>query len=200
MDSVGSALSIGAVLTAMICAFGPVSGGHFNPAVTVAMIISRRCEAKTMLYVLAQLAGGLVAGAIFTLICGSTFAIEPVGRYHWQAAGVLEALYTSALCYVVLAVTGTASKGSHVPGIAIGFTVMASTFTIGGISGCSLNPAIQLGAAAANTHLVGLKAAFSYTPVYIAASLSGSFLGVVLHAVVFPPQDDNKNDGAAATC
>lgn len=188
-DSIGAALSIGAVLMAMIYTISPVSGGHFNPAVTTAIMIRGAITGEAGLlqmsaYIPMQLLGGFAAGATFMAVLGSTFALEPVGRYTAETALVLEALYTAALCYVVMGVY--AQKGNHFSGLAIGFMVTAAAFAIGGISGCSLNPAVSFGAASSNAMVVGAKAAFQWFPLYFGSPFLGSILGVGFFALVFP--------------
>lgn len=195
-DSVGAALSIGAVLMAMVYTIGPVSGAHLNPAVTAAVILAglvrdgRRDKNILMflMYVPLQLLGGLFAGLTYYVVCANTFSLEPVGRYSWETAMALEALYTAALCYVVLGVTSTPLKGNHFYGMSIGFTVTASAFAIGGISGCSLNPAVSFGAALANGVAVGFDTAMKYFPLYFLAPFVGSFLGVGMFALVYPDE------------
>eukprot|EP00929_Paragymnodinium_shiwhaense_P081973 TRINITY_DN4300_c0_g1_i1.p1 TRINITY_DN4300_c0_g1~~TRINITY_DN4300_c0_g1_i1.p1 ORF type:complete len:276 (-),score=24.19 TRINITY_DN4300_c0_g1_i1:155-862(-) len=195
-DSVGAALSIGAVLMGMVYTIGPVSGAHLNPAVTAAVILAGllrdaerdRGVLKYLVYIPMQLLGGFLAGVSYYLITASTFSLEPVGRYSWETAMTLEALYTAALVYVVLGVTSTALKGNHFSGLSIGFTVTASAFAIGGISGCSLNPAVSFGASMANGLTSGFGTAMHYFPMYFVAPFVGSFLGVGMFALVFPSE------------
>merc|ERR1719387_2411508 len=105
-------------------------------------------------------------------------------------AATLEVLYTSALCYVVLGVTSAGpGKGRHSGGLAIGFTVTAAAMTIGGISGCCLNPAVALGVAAANAHVVGFLAIARNWLLYLMSPLLGSVLGVGLYLVARQPEE-----------
>eukprot|EP00929_Paragymnodinium_shiwhaense_P081975 TRINITY_DN4300_c0_g2_i1.p1 TRINITY_DN4300_c0_g2~~TRINITY_DN4300_c0_g2_i1.p1 ORF type:complete len:235 (-),score=37.45 TRINITY_DN4300_c0_g2_i1:209-913(-) len=195
-DSVGAALSIGAVLMAMVYTIGPVSGAHLNPAVTAAVILAGlvrdadrdRSILKYLMYIPMQLLGGLLAGVTYYLITANTFSLEPVGRYSWETAMCLEALYTAVLVYVVLGVTSTALKGNHFYGLSIGFTVTASAFAIGGISGCSLNPAVSFGASMAHGISVGFGSSTHYFLMYFVAPFIGSFLGVGMFALVFPTE------------
>jgi len=177
--SVGAALSIGSMLMVMTFSLGPVSGAHFNPAVTLAVLLSGRnlmTLRQTLGYVLAQLLGGCLAGCSYALICGSSFTLGPVGKSGAFSAGTVEAIYTAALCYVVLNVTTTEKlDGNQFFGMAIGFTVISATLAIGGISGCSLNPAVSLGAALASAFTVGLGSLY-YLPLYFCTPLVGSVL------------------------
>mmetsp|Transcript_25642 Transcript_25642/g.56555 ORF Transcript_25642/g.56555 Transcript_25642/m.56555 type:complete len:241 (-) Transcript_25642:50-772(-) len=186
--SLGSALSIGAALMAMTYAIFPVSGAHFNPAVTLAVFITRslRHEGRALesvLYVLVQLLAGFLGGISFELVNGNSFPLGPVGRYHWVSAASVEALYTAALCYVFLSVT----KGSNqFFGAAIGFTVTAAAVGIGSVSACSLNPAVSFGIAIAHAFRAGIQVSFQHFPLYSFAQFAGSGLGVVLFRAVNP--------------
>lgn len=189
--SVGTALAVGAMLTSMIYAVGPISGAHLNPAVTVAVILKdavtgRKFDARFLGYIVVQLFSGLCAGNCFFLLSAQSFALEPVGRYNWATAAMLEMIYTGALCYVVLCVTCDAQKGRHYAGMAIGFTVTAAALAIGGITGCSLNPAVSMGIFAANVWYLGFYAACSHLWLYLTAPLLGSVLGVGMYLLVEP--------------
>merc|ERR1719473_1394210 len=178
-NSIGAALSIGTMLMVMIYALGSVSGAHFNPAVTVAIWGSRRGLlpfGDACLYVLGQIGGGFCAALSYWFLFGHTFTIAPVGQYSLASAMIVEILYTLALCYVVLNVTTTRKQdGSNYFGLAIGFTIVSAALTIGGISGCVLNPAVALGC----SMVAGLHegtAAFSYTAVYFLVPFVGALL------------------------
>jgi len=178
-NSIGAALSIGSMLTVMIYALGSVSGAHFNPAVTVAIWGSQRGLlplSDACLYILGQIGGALCAALSYWFLFGHTFTIGPVGQYNLMAAMIVEILYTMALCYVVLNVTTTRKQdGSNYFGLAIGFTIVSAALTIGGISGCVLNPAVALGC----SMVAGLhegSAAFAYTAIYFFIPFAGALL------------------------
>lgn len=182
--SVAAAISIGGVLTVMIFALGSVSGAHFNPAVTLAVALSGRkqLDAKQgALYIVAQLIASVCAAATYAVICKGTFVLEPVAKYTWVTALTVELLYSMALCYVVLNVATTRRQfGNQYFGLAIGFTVVAAALAIGGISGCSLNPAVSFGTLAAATFERGTPA-LRWFPLYFFAP----FLGAALAAGSF---------------
>ena len=138
-------LAIGAALMVMVYAGGHISGAHYNPAVTLAVWMRGRCAAKDVLpYWVFQLAGaGLAAQAVRFLGRGAAVsAIQP----HLGPALLAEFMFTFALAYVVLNVATAKGTSNHsFYGLAIGMTVMAGAFAVGGISGGVFNPAVALG-------------------------------------------------------
>jgi aquaporin Z len=138
--------AIGAVLIAMIYAGGPVSGAHYNPAVTLGVFLRGRCAALDVVpYMVAQVIGALTAAAVvmyMKLGAVATTFHAPVGP-----AFAAEVLFTFALVYVVLNVATTKGEaGNSYFGLAIGFTVTAAAFAVGNISGGAFNPAVAIGA------------------------------------------------------
>jgi aquaporin Z len=146
-------LAIGAVLMVMIYAGGHISGGHFNPAVTLAVLVRRRIGLRdAVAYWVVQFAAGLLAAVVVRTVVDPTRAAAAAamtlsGR-TLLAAFVVELLFTFALCYVVLNVaTSKDHPDNSFYGLAIGFTVVAGAFAVGAISGGAFNPAVTLGAA-----------------------------------------------------
>jgi aquaporin Z len=146
-------LGIGAVLMVMIYAGGHLSGGHYNPAVTMAVLIRRRIGLRDAVgYWVVQLGAGLLAAVVVRTVVDPTrmataAAMTLTGR-TLLAAFVVELLFTFALCYVVLNVaTSKDHPDNSFYGLAIGFTVVAGAFAVGAISGGAFNPAVSLGAA-----------------------------------------------------
>jgi len=196
--SVGAALSIGAILMAMIFAVGPVSGAHLNPAVTLSVFLStnnRREGDKAgppmdlsdaFMYVFMQLLAGSLAGMTYVAVCGTSFTLAPVGKFSWLTAAAVEVLYTSALCYVVLNVATVKGEENEYFGLAIGFTVVAAALSIGSISGCSLNPAVSVGAAMASSFDKGMLLGTAHLNMYIWAPLVGGAAGALLFKMVRP--------------
>jgi len=182
VGSVGAALSIGSILMVMVYAMYSVSGAHFNPAVTLAIKISGRnmiSVQDAICYVIAQFMGGLAGGGTYLGIFGTSFAMQPVGKFTSWEAIACEAVYSTALCYVVLNVATTQKQdGNNYFGLAIGFTVVGAALAIGGISGCCLNPAVSFGAMVVATFTHGL-AALHFFHVYFVVPFVGSALGVI---------------------
>lgn len=140
-------LAIGSALMVMVYAGGHVSGGHYNPAVSLAVLLRGRIAASEFVpYIVIQAAAGGVAGLTAVWLGGydnTTMTIASVPK-----ALLAEFLFTFALCYVVLNVaTSKNTAGNSNYGLAIGFTVMIGAFAVGGVSGGAFNPAVAVGVA-----------------------------------------------------
>jgi aquaporin Z len=140
-------IAIGSVLMVMVYMGGHISGAHYNPAVSVAILIRGKMEARDLVpYILAQLGGAILASLAVMVIAGDTFAPAPAAEAGLVAVLLSEALFTFALSLVVLNVaTDDATAGNHYYGLAIGFTVLAGAFAVGSISGGVFNPAVGTG-------------------------------------------------------
>ncbi len=138
-------LAIGSTLMVMVYAGGPISGGHYNPAVTLGMWMREQCDAKdAAVYMIVQIVAGIVAAMIVSYFKGYPMltAMTP----DVPKAVLNEFLFTFALVFVVLNVaTSKKSAGNSYFGLAIGFTVVVGAFAGGGISGGAYNPAVAMG-------------------------------------------------------
>jgi aquaporin Z len=139
-------LAIGASLMVMVFAGGHISGGHFNPAVTLAVWIRGKCHTKDLVpYWIAQILAAFVAAYLVGKI-KMAGAAQPLALASWKPAFVAEFLFTFALCWVVLNVaTAKGTAGNSYYGLAIGMTVMVGAFAVGGVSGGAFNPAVATG-------------------------------------------------------
>lgn len=138
-------VAIGSILAVMVFAGGHVSGGHYNPAVSLAVYLRKKISLETMLqYWIAQLAGAIIAAFITIYLKGQTSA-NPL-ELDVVKALIAEFLFTFALCFVVLnTATVKATSGNSYFGWAIGFTVLVGAYAVGAISGGAFNPAVALG-------------------------------------------------------
>ncbi|HSZ43588.1 MAG TPA: aquaporin [Trebonia sp.] len=145
-------LAAGATLMVMVYAGGHISGGHYNPAVTIAALVRGRIGIRDAVgYWVVQAGAGVVAGALArALVNPATVKTLTLTGHTEAAAAVAELLITFALCYVVLNVaTSKDQPNNGFFGLAIGFTVAAGAFAVGGLSGGVFNPAVALGGATA---------------------------------------------------
>jgi aquaporin Z len=187
--SVGSAspfapLAIGAVLMVMIYAGGHLSGGHYNPAVTLAVLVRRRIGLRdAVAYWVAQFGAGLLASAVVRTFVDparrpATAAMMLTGHIL-VATLVVELLFTFALCYVVLNVaTSKDHPDNQFYGLAIGFTVVSGAFAVGAISGGAFNPAVSFGAA-----VMGLSAWQTLWVYLLAQTVAGIAAGLTFLAL-----------------
>jgi aquaporin Z len=138
-------LAIGSALMIMVYAGGHVSGGHYNPAVTLAVWARGRCPTSEVPgYMIAQATGGVAAALLARYLKGCP-EVTP-GELQVVPALIAEFIGTFALCYTVLNVaTAKSTTGNSYFGLAIGFTVMTMAYALGGISGGAFNPAVALG-------------------------------------------------------
>jgi aquaporin Z len=173
-------LAIGASLMVMVYAGGHISGGHYNPAVTMAVLVRGRIRfAEAVEYWIAQLVAGVIAALVVRSVVtpGHVTALDLSG-HALAAALVVELLFTFALAYVVVNVaTSKDHPDNSFYGLAIGFTVMAGAIAVGGISGGAFNPAVVLGGA-----VMGL---WDWTTlIYLVAELiAGAIAGLAFRAL-----------------
>jgi aquaporin Z len=160
--SVFTPLAAGATLMVMIYAGGHISGGHYNPAVTMAVLCRRRIGIGDAVgYWIAQLAGGVIAAVIARAVVNPPAVRTLALTGHAAAAvAVAELLFTFALCYVMLNVATSKDQARNgFFGLAIGFTVVGGAFAVGAISGGAFNPAVTLGA--------GVGGLFAWSTIWI---------------------------------
>jgi len=173
-------VAIGAALMVMVYAGGHISGGHYNPTVTVAALVRGRISAgEAAGYWLTQLVAGVVAALVVRATIAATPAHVVAPHGHAMASAlILELLYTFALAYVVLNVaTSRDHPNNSFYGLAIGFTVMVGAVAVGGISGGAFNPAVVLGG--------GVMGLFAWpTLIYLVPQIiAGVTAGLVFRAV-----------------
>jgi aquaporin Z len=179
-------LAIGASLMVMVFMGGHVSGAHYNPAVTLACAMRRKLPwSEVPPYMAAQLAGALAAALVVYALLAQTFTLKPAEGFSAMKAVGIEALYTFALCLVVLNVaTIQKTKGNSFYGLAIGFTIVVAVFAGGSLSGGAFNPAVGFGPIL--VHSILGDGSVSHLWIYIA----GPLLGAVVAAGVFGVQGE----------
>lgn len=177
-------IAIGSALMIMVYMGGHVSGGHYNPAVSLACCIRGALPWKEFApYLVSQLLGAIAAAFVVYVITGTPFGPAPAVDASTTASLLIEALFTFALALVVLNVA-TASKtaGNSYFGLAIGFSVMVGAFAGGGISGGAFNPAVGLGPNITQAMLGA--GSLGHTWIYIV----GPFIGGAVAAFTFRAQ------------
>ncbi len=139
-------LAIGSALMVMIYAGGHISGGHFNPAVTLGVLIRGRITlADAVPYWIAQFVGGIVAAILVPIVKGTPEGNTPLDVAILPAL-IAEFLFTFALVWVVLNVaTSKDTAGNSNYALAIGFTVLTGAYAVGAVSGGAFNPAVAVG-------------------------------------------------------
>ncbi|MEM1269145.1 MAG: aquaporin [Bacteroidota bacterium] len=181
-EPISGPLAIGTILMVMVFMGGHISGAHYNPAVSLSLLFLKKIELKdTLMYIGFQVLGATLAALVSWYLTDQTFAPAPGVEFSTMEILVAEILFTFALVIVILNVAATESpsvKGNSYYGLAIGFTVMAGAFAVGGISGGAFNPAVGLGPilvelAAGDTGSVGALW------IYLAGPITGGLLAAL---------------------
>ncbi len=170
-------LAIGSTLMVMIYAGGHISGAHYNPAVTLAVLIRGKISvAEAIIYMIVQIIGACVASLVVMYLMNDKIAEQAVEMANNSKGLLAEFLGTFALAYVVLNVaTAKGTSGNSFYGLAIGFTVLAMALALGVMSGGAFNPAVAIG--------ISIMKMISWNAIWI--YLVGCFGGAALAAIVF---------------
>jgi aquaporin Z len=174
-------LAIGSALMVMVYAGGHISGGHFNPAVTLGALVRGRIGLRDAgAYWVVQLGGAALAGWLVRwVILPVHDTAKSLSGHAMGAAFVVELLFTFALVYVVLNVaTSKDHPNNSFYGLAIGFTVLVGAFAVGSISGGVFNPAVFVGAA-----ITGLFAWSTMWVYFVAQLVAGVLAGLAFRAL-----------------
>lgn len=180
---VGIALAHGLALSIAVNAFGGVSGGHCNPAVTAGMLVTGRISLpNALVYVIAQCLGGVAAA----LICKATFPGAAIAAANlgiplpapFMSAGAVILLEFVMTFLLITAVFGTAvderGKAVKIGGFAIGLTVTFDILAAGALTGASMNPARSFGPALVQGY-------FDWHWAYWVGPLAGGIVGALLY-------------------
>jgi len=193
-------LAIGFGLMAMIFMGGHISGGHYNPAVTLGILSTGRGKlhwAKALGYVVVQVAGSVVGAFFVYLVTTPNVTFGPMieSDHSLPAAIVLEAFVTCGLVSVVLNVATTkATSDNSFYGLSIGCVVIAGAYSVGKISGGAFNPAVGTG-----PHIVAWLVTnnfYKYMWIYWLGPLLGAVLAAGFFRVTNPKEYDVHTQGA----
>jgi glycerol uptake facilitator-like aquaporin len=165
---------IGLMLLAMVYIGANISGAHYNPVLTLAAMVRNKMDLNDgVIYMIAQLAGAVIAGIFFNLVTEDVFAPRVAQLDNIGITFSIEALLAAAFCMVVMTVFGKGMKGNMEYGLVIGFSFIALV-GIGGI----INPAVAGGSMICNVLKNGPFRDGMVALVYIGAPLVGSLLAV----------------------
>jgi aquaporin Z len=174
-------LAIGAALMVMVFAGGHISGGHYNPAVTLGVLIRGKLKtADALPYIVAQLLAAAAAAATVQFLRAGIDVTPMVPKIG--PALLAEFLFTFALVYVVLnSATAEGTSGNSFYGLAIGMTVMTGAFAVGDISGGAFNPAVAVGIS-----ILGISS-WSNIWIYLAANFGAAVVAAIVFNLINPP-------------
>lgn len=200
----GVALAFGLTVTTMAYAVGHVSGAHFNPAVTIGVAVARRFEWKDVpAYVVAQVAGGLVAGlALWAIARGKPgfsatgnlaangYGEHSPGGYSLMAVLVTEVLLTAVFLYVILGATDSRAPQGFAP-LAIGLSLTLIHLVSIPVSNTSVNPARSTGVAFFN----GAGAPGQLWLFWVAPIVGAAIAGATFHLITGVDRRDRDISG-----
>ncbi|MCC6269260.1 MAG: aquaporin Z [Dehalococcoidia bacterium] len=156
----GVAIAFGLTVLVMAVAVGPISGGHFNPAVTIGLIAGKRFETKDApYYIVAQVAGAILAGAVLYLIASGLDGFDAAdgfaangyddhspAEYSLLAGLVAEVVLTAVFLIVIMGATSKSASAGFAP-IAIGLALTLIHLVSIPVTNTSVNPARSTGVA-----------------------------------------------------
>lgn len=184
------ALAFGIVVAVVVYGFGPVSGAHINPAVTLSLAVTRRFPwAEVVPYLIAQLLGATVGAALLVaafgtdavdLGLGATWLADGVS--YWQGM-VAEALGTFVLLFAIMALAVDARAPLGWAGLMIGLAVAGAILLIGPLTGGSLNPARTFGPYLTAT-IFGGDVTWSQFALYVVGPVVGAAIAVLVYDLV----------------
>jgi MIP family channel proteins len=187
---VGISTAFGLVVMAMIYATGHISGTHINPAVTIALVATKKMDAKDAVpYILSQLAGAAVAGLTLGVIYPTAIASVHLGTTGLGAnvgfgTGVLvEAILTFLLVFTIFGAAVDKRAPPGFAGFAIGMVVLFDILVGGPLTGASMNPARTFGPALASGY-------WANHLVYWIGPIIGGVVAALLYEGVFAEKEE----------
>ncbi|WP_315919651.1 aquaporin Z [Mesorhizobium sp. SP-1A] len=188
----GVALAFGLTVVTMAYAVGGISGGHFNPAVSVGMVVGGRLPAGELVgYIVAQVIGAAVAATVLYLIASGKPGFEAggfasngfgdlsPGKYTLHSALIMEMAMTAFFIFIILATTAPRAPAGFAP-LAIGLTLTLIHLVSIPVTNTSVNPARSTGAA-----LFAQTAAFSQLWLFWLAPIVGAAIGAIAWKALF---------------
>ncbi len=175
----GIAVTFGLIVAAMIYAFAPVSGAHFNPAVSIALLAARLFPVKELpVYLIAQISGALAASyALHCLFPDNTLLGATLPAGSAMQSFVLEIILTFLLMLTILQLSQDNSETKGLAGFIIGAVVLLEAMFAGPVCGASMNPARSLAPALVSGHT-------EYLWLYLLAPVLGALLAVLFRRLL----------------
>jgi len=208
IDFLGVAMAFGIAVTVMVYAVGAISGGHFNPAVTIGLAVSKRFPwADVVAYIATQVVAATVASVVLLGVASgkkgfsakaSGFASNGYGahspaHYNLLAVVIIEIVLTAVFLYVIIGATDTRAPAGFA-GIAIGFTLVIIHLASIPVSNTSVNPARSTGPA-----IIQHGWALGQLWVFWLAPIIGAIIaGASYHAIVGPQPESAEQPLAAS--
>jgi glycerol uptake facilitator protein len=176
--------AFGFIIVAMVYSVGKISGCHINPAVTIALLVTKRVDLNTAVwYILAQFVGGVIGALAIVLWFGTsvvTSGINGVTAFGantaWWQAVLAEAIGTFILVFTIFGVAVDSRAPSGWAGLVIGLVVVGIIMTLGPVTNASLNPARSFGPVLVRTLFGGPNAWLQYW-VYVVGPILGAIAG-----------------------
>lgn len=207
-NTVGIALGFGLVIVAMAYSIGNVSGCHINPAVSLAMLITKRMTLKEFLcYVGAQVVGAFVGATLLGLCLRGNFDVlggntlsgallnDSLRLDGWSYFGgfLVEMLLTFIFVIAVLGVTDSKFKNGKIAGIVIGLTLALVHLFGLGFTGTSVNPARSIAPAIIQA-IAGDTTSLEQVWIWILAPLAGAALAAVVYTFLTKSKKENDTE------
>lgn len=195
-------VAVGFMYAALVATSSSVSGGHFNPAVTAGVWLSKRGKLTAGEgggYVASQFLGAIVAVSVYGIAIGDTYRPLPGPGFTWMAAGMVELFYSAGLAFVILnsSTVSWDTKSNFqedFTGLAAGLFFLAAAAGCGSVSGCCLNPAAAFAMVTSDAFSRRYQPVsshpFSSLCVYMICPLLGSVIAAALFRLVRPVETD----------
>ena len=199
---VGVSLAFGLSVVTMAYAVGSISGGHFNPAVTLGLVLAGRADVREMVpYWVAQLLGGVVGAGILYVIASGVVGFLPggfasngydalsPGGYNLVSALLIEVVLTAVFLVVILGATSASAPAGFAP-LAIGLSLTLIHLISIPVTNASVNPARSTAAA-----IFAQNGAIGQLWLFWVAPLVGAALGAVIWRSILSPGEAPQNLG-----
>jgi aquaporin Z len=192
----GVALAFGLTVVTMVYAVGGISGGHFNSAVSVGMVVGGRMPASDLVgYIIAQVIGAIVAAAVLYVIASGKADFSPgsfaangygdlsPGKYSLLACLIMEVVMTGFFVFIILATTSPKAAAGFAP-LAIGLTLTLIHLVSIPVTNTSVNPARSTGVA-----LFAQTGALGQLWLFWVAPILGAALGALVWKTLFEDRE-----------